>query len=196
MGVAISNWRLARAVSSAGGLGVVSGTALDQVLARRLQDGDPGGHMRRALDAFPVPAIAARIRDRFLIEGGKGDAAVLRHPSDAQPRRHQRPAGTLCRCQLRRGLAGAGGPRPAGRHQLPREDPDPAPALHLRRPPRGRGLHPHGRGHPVEDSRRHRRARDARARPPIRSPSPAARPATTPCSGSIRPTSSASGDRC
>ena len=73
MGVAISNWRLARAVSVAGGLGVVSGTALDQVLARRLQDGDPGGHMRRALDAFPVPAIAARIRDRFFVEGGKGD---------------------------------------------------------------------------------------------------------------------------
>ncbi|WP_234800544.1 nitronate monooxygenase [Luteitalea pratensis] len=73
MGVAISNWRLARAVSSAGGLGVVSGTALDQVLARRLQDGDPGGHMLRALDAFPVPAIAARILDRFLVEGGKGE---------------------------------------------------------------------------------------------------------------------------
>ena len=72
-GVAISNWHLARAVSTAGALGVVSGTALDQVLARRLQDGDPGGHMRRALDAFPVPEIAARILDRFFIEGGKGE---------------------------------------------------------------------------------------------------------------------------
>jgi nitronate monooxygenase len=72
MGVAISDWGLARAVSSAGALGVVSGTALDQVLARRLQDGDPDGHMRRALDAFPVPEIAARIRDRFYVEGGKG----------------------------------------------------------------------------------------------------------------------------
>ena len=49
MGVAVSGWRLARAVSSAGQLGVVSGTAMDTVLARTLQDGDPGGHYRRAL---------------------------------------------------------------------------------------------------------------------------------------------------
>ena len=38
MGVGVSSWRLARAVSALGQLGVVSGTALDQVLARRLQD--------------------------------------------------------------------------------------------------------------------------------------------------------------
>ena len=37
MGVAVSGWRLAHAVSSLGQLGVVSGTALDQVFARRLQ---------------------------------------------------------------------------------------------------------------------------------------------------------------
>ena len=53
MGVGVSNWRLAQAVSRAGQLGLVSGTALDQVFARRLQDGDDGGHMRRGLDAFP-----------------------------------------------------------------------------------------------------------------------------------------------
>ena len=41
MGVAVSSWPLARAVAAAGQLGVVSGTALDAVLARRLQDGDP-----------------------------------------------------------------------------------------------------------------------------------------------------------
>jgi nitronate monooxygenase len=41
MGVGVSNWRLAQAVSRFGQLGVVSGTALDQVFARRLQDGDP-----------------------------------------------------------------------------------------------------------------------------------------------------------
>ena len=39
MGVAVSSWSLARAVSAAGQLGVVSGTALDAVLARRLEDG-------------------------------------------------------------------------------------------------------------------------------------------------------------
>ncbi len=71
MGVAVSDWRLARAVSEAGHLGVVSGTAMDSVLARRLQIGDPGGHMRRALAAFPVPEVADRILARYYVEGGK-----------------------------------------------------------------------------------------------------------------------------
>ena len=43
MGVGVSNWRLAQAVSKLGQLGVVSGTAIDQVLVRRLADGDKGG---------------------------------------------------------------------------------------------------------------------------------------------------------
>ena len=71
MGVAISNWRLARTVSRLGQLGVVSGTALDQVLARRLQDGDPGGHMRRGLDAFPDRAMAERVWEAYYIAGGR-----------------------------------------------------------------------------------------------------------------------------
>ena len=71
MGVAVSDWRLARTVSEAGHLGVVSGTAMDSVLARRLQIGDPGGHMRRALAAFPVPEVADRILARYYVEGGK-----------------------------------------------------------------------------------------------------------------------------
>jgi nitronate monooxygenase len=72
MGVGISDWKLARAVSRTGALGVVSGTALDQVLARRLQDGDPGGHMRHALAAFPFTEITSRIFHEFYIPGGKG----------------------------------------------------------------------------------------------------------------------------
>jgi nitronate monooxygenase len=71
MGVGVSNWRLARAVSRLGQLGVVSGTALDHVLARRLQDGDPGGHMRRALDHFPVEAMAERVWQTYFVRGGK-----------------------------------------------------------------------------------------------------------------------------
>ena len=71
MGVGISNWRLAQAVSRRGQLGVVSGTALDQMLARRLQDGDPGGHMRRALERFPVPAVAERVWDRYFRPNGR-----------------------------------------------------------------------------------------------------------------------------
>ncbi|KOU42441.1 hypothetical protein ADK54_20100, partial [Streptomyces sp. WM6378] len=58
MGVAVSGWRLARAVAGGGQLGVVSGTALDAVLARRLQLGDPGGHMRRGGPALPLPGGA------------------------------------------------------------------------------------------------------------------------------------------
>jgi nitronate monooxygenase len=71
LGVAVSHWGLARTVSALGQLGVVSGTALDQVLTRRLQDGDPGGHMRLALDHFPVPEMAARVWDKYYIQGGK-----------------------------------------------------------------------------------------------------------------------------
>ena len=65
MGVAVSSWPLAAAVARAGQLGVVSGTALDTVLARRLQDGDPGGHVRRALEQFPVPELAERVLARY-----------------------------------------------------------------------------------------------------------------------------------
>ena len=71
MGVGISNWTLANAVSRLGQLGVVSGTVLDVMLSRRLQDGDEGGHMRRALSHFPFQAMAQRVLDRHFIEGGR-----------------------------------------------------------------------------------------------------------------------------
>jgi nitronate monooxygenase len=71
MGVGISNWRLAQAVSMTGQLGVVSGTALDQVLVRRLADGDPGGFVRRALEAFPFPDLARRLLGDYFVAGGK-----------------------------------------------------------------------------------------------------------------------------
>lgn len=72
MGAGVSDWRLARAVSRAGQIGVVSGTGLDAIYLRRLQDGDPGGHMRRALEAFPIAGVADRIVDTYFVEGGKG----------------------------------------------------------------------------------------------------------------------------
>jgi NAD(P)H-dependent flavin oxidoreductase YrpB (nitropropane dioxygenase family) len=71
MGVAVSSWRLASSVARAGQLGVVSGVALDAVLARRLQDGDPGGDCRRAIDAFPVPALAQRVLARYYRADGR-----------------------------------------------------------------------------------------------------------------------------
>ncbi|MGD0347060.1 MAG: nitronate monooxygenase [Terracidiphilus sp.] len=71
MGVGVSNWRLAQAVSKLGQLGVVSGTALDSVFVRRLADGDQGGHMRRGLDAFPFQEMARRIWQEYFVPGGK-----------------------------------------------------------------------------------------------------------------------------
>ncbi len=71
MGVGVSNWRLAQAVSKLGQLGVVSGTALDSVFVRRLADGDQGGHMRRGLDAFPFQEMAKRIWQEYFVQGGK-----------------------------------------------------------------------------------------------------------------------------
>ena len=78
MGAGVSGWRLARAVSSAGQLGVVSGTALALIMARRLALGDPGGEMRQALAAFPVAGVADRILDRYYIPGGKPDTEPFR----------------------------------------------------------------------------------------------------------------------
>lgn len=71
MGVAISGWPLARAVAEQGQLGVVSGTSLDTVMVRRLQDGDLDGHQRRAMAAFPIPGVAEAVVGRYFIAGGK-----------------------------------------------------------------------------------------------------------------------------
>lgn len=71
MGVAVSRWPLARAVSQVGQIGVVSGTALDCVIARSLQQGDIGGHVRRALSHFPVKEMACRVYERYFVEDGK-----------------------------------------------------------------------------------------------------------------------------
>ena len=76
MGVRVSNWQLAKAVASAGEglgvgtMGVVSGTGIDTVFARQLQEGDPGGYFRQALDAFPYPELADRVWRTWYVEGG------------------------------------------------------------------------------------------------------------------------------
>ena len=71
MGIAVSNWVLAKAVSQQGYLGIVSGTAINSVLVRRLQDGDLSGDTRRALKSFPSQVIAEKILENYYIEGGK-----------------------------------------------------------------------------------------------------------------------------
>lgn len=71
MGVAISNWNLARTVSRLGQLGVVSGTGIARVFISRLMDGDVGGHVRRALEHFPFQESVKRLLDRYFVPGGK-----------------------------------------------------------------------------------------------------------------------------
>ena len=71
MGIAVSDWRLAKTVAKTGQLGIVSGTAINSVLVRRLQDGDLQGDTRRAMKAFPSQEIAQKILEAFYVEGGK-----------------------------------------------------------------------------------------------------------------------------
>jgi len=85
MGVYVSNWRLAKAVAKeqpGKTVGTVSGTGLDVVYVRMLQLGDPGGHVRRALDAFDDQfgvMIGKKICNRYFIEGGKKPAARFKN---------------------------------------------------------------------------------------------------------------------
>jgi NAD(P)H-dependent flavin oxidoreductase YrpB (nitropropane dioxygenase family) len=71
MGVGVSSWELAQAVSRKGQLGVVSGIALDVVHARRLNDGDPGGHLRRAYERFVRPDVVERVLRRYYRSSGR-----------------------------------------------------------------------------------------------------------------------------
>jgi nitronate monooxygenase len=71
MGVGVSNWVLAKAVSMRGQLGVVSGTCVDSLIVRRLQDGDMGGHVRRAMEHFPIPDVAADVLARYFRPEGR-----------------------------------------------------------------------------------------------------------------------------
>ena len=161
MGAGVSDWRLARAVSQAGQLGVVSGTALAAILVRRLQTGDAGGQMRHALAQFPVPG-----------DCGKNSRGLFHSRRQARHRAVQTHA--AARLESRRGLCGAdrrgkfcggfsreGKSRRTGRHQFSGKNPVPHIALDFRRDARRRGLCADGRGH---SARHPRRARPAGAR--------------------------------
>lgn len=80
MGVAVSNFRLANAVSRTGNLGVVSGTGLDAVLSRRLQLGDPTGELREAFAAFPLPDMAKRVWDKYFRHEKDADKPFVSRP--------------------------------------------------------------------------------------------------------------------
>ncbi len=78
MGIGVSSWNLARTVSAAGQLGVVSGSCIDTVFARRLQDGDPGGHLRQAMEAFPFPEVSAAALKRYFLPDGRDEGEPYR----------------------------------------------------------------------------------------------------------------------
>ena len=63
MGARISSWKLARSVSSRGELGITSGVAMDIMLIRELQIGDPEGIWRRSMAAFPDQDMVQRLID-------------------------------------------------------------------------------------------------------------------------------------
>ena len=65
MGIAVSGWPLARVVAKSGQLGVVSGTAIDAVFARRLQDDGVDDNLRAVLDRFPVQSIVDEVLRRY-----------------------------------------------------------------------------------------------------------------------------------
>ena len=50
MGIAVSDWRLARSTSQEGALGVVSGTSINSVLARRLLEALERGDTRTVVN--------------------------------------------------------------------------------------------------------------------------------------------------
>ena len=85
MGIGVSDWRLANAVSRTGQLGVVSGSGIDTVFMRRLQDGDPGGHMRRGMARFPIRRAADDALRRYYRPEGRAPG----EPYAAFPRYRQ-----------------------------------------------------------------------------------------------------------
>ncbi|MHB8379871.1 MAG: nitronate monooxygenase [Acidimicrobiales bacterium] len=65
MGIAISGWTLARAVAGAGQLGVVSGTAIDNVFVRRLQEYGVDPELQTVLDQFPLQSAVDEVVTHF-----------------------------------------------------------------------------------------------------------------------------------
>lgn len=70
MGIGVSSWRLARAVAVAGEIGVISGTGIDTVVVRELQDGDPNGRLH-ALRDYPDVDVVRHLTERYFIRGGR-----------------------------------------------------------------------------------------------------------------------------
>ena len=78
MGIGVSSWLLARTVAQRGQLGVVSGTCIDSVFVRRLQDGDVGGHLRRVLEDFPLPEVSLDALKRYFLPEGRPEGEAYK----------------------------------------------------------------------------------------------------------------------
>ena len=65
MGIAISHWPLARAVAQSGQLGVVSGTGIETVFVRRLQDHGVDEGLRAVLDRFPLASVVDEVLAKY-----------------------------------------------------------------------------------------------------------------------------------
>lgn len=72
MGVAVSSWELARAVARCGGYGVVSGTGIETVMVRELQDGDPANR-RKVMLEYPDQTLARELIEQFYNESGRAE---------------------------------------------------------------------------------------------------------------------------
>lgn len=81
MGVAISDWNLARAVSMQGHLGIVSGTGVGPVMTSRLMKGDIGGNIRRALSHFPFQEPVRRILERYFVPESETPQLPYKRPT-------------------------------------------------------------------------------------------------------------------
>lgn len=81
MGVAISDWNLAKAVSKEGQLGVISGTGIANIMIARLTDGDIGGHIQRALAAFPFQDSVTRILEKYYVPNQSKEKPTYKRPT-------------------------------------------------------------------------------------------------------------------
>lgn len=93
MGVNVSSPELAREIAIAGEklgkkvMGTVSGTGIAIIMARRLQRGDQGGHIRKALEDFPIPEM----RDEFIKDWYRGIGIRDDEPFKEVPMPNVRP---------------------------------------------------------------------------------------------------------
>ncbi len=86
MGIHVSHWRLAKAAAkSRPGViaGTVSGTAADFAMVRQLQLGDPGGHIREALQNLDIKyttKVGRKILDKYFLPHSKAPQDRYKNP--------------------------------------------------------------------------------------------------------------------